>query len=154
MLKLTVFEFLIRVIPESFIIMFALFTLCNIEINKNLYIISSILLGIFEYSIRFLPINYGVNTIIAIFVMIIIMYKINKSDTVLAIKSSLIVTIALFICEWVNVFMINILFKDKLEEIMSNVVLKTIVGIPSLLCFAIITMVYHLKKGRFKRGKN
>ncbi|WP_181005398.1 hypothetical protein [Clostridium sp. 3-3] len=50
--------------------------------------------------------------------------------------------------------MINILFKDKLEEIMSNVVLKTIVGIPSLLCFAIVTMVYHLKKGEFKRGKN
>lgn len=88
-MKLTVFEFLLRLIPEAFVLMFALFMLCNIEVVMNRYIVSSILLGIFEYIIRFLPINYGVNTIIGIFIMIIIMYRINNSDMIASVKASL-----------------------------------------------------------------
>ena len=154
MLKLTVFEFLLRLIPEAFVLMFALFMLCNIEVVMNRYIVSSILLGIFEYIIRFLPINYGVNTIIGIFIMIIIMYRINNSDMIASVKASLIVTIILFICEWVNVLLLNIVLGDKLEIIMNNFVLKTIAGIPSLICLAIITLIYHLKKRRYSYDKD
>ncbi|MCQ2019729.1 hypothetical protein [Clostridium butyricum] len=154
MLKLTVFEFLLRLIPEAFVLMFALFMLCNIEVVMNRYIVSSILLGIFEYIIRFLPINYGVNTIIGIFIMIIIMYRINNSDMIASVKASLIVTIILFICEWVNVLLLNIVLGDKLEIIMNNFVLKTIAGIPSLICLAIITWIYHLKKRRYSYDKD
>ncbi len=153
-MKLTVFEFLLRLIPEAFVLMFALFMLCNIEVVMNRYIVSSILLGIFEYIIRFLPINYGVNTIIGIFIMIIIMYRINNSDMIASVKASLIVTIILFICEWVNVLLLNIVLGDKLEIIMNNFVLKTIAGIPSLICLAIITWIYHLKKRRYSYDKD
>ena len=148
MLKLTVFEFLLRLIPEAFVLMFALFMLCNIKVVMNRYVVSSILLGVFEYIIRFLPINYGVNTILGIFIMIIIMYKINNSDMIASVKASLIITIVLFICEWVNVLLLNIVLREKLEIIMNNSVLKTIAGIPSLLCLATITWTYHLKKRR------
>lgn len=120
MLKLTVFEFLIRLIPEAFVLMFALFMLCNIKVVMNRYVVSSILLGVFEYIIRFLPINYGVNTILGIFIMIIIMYKINNSDMIASVKASLIITIVLFICEWVNVLLLNIVLREKLEIIMNN----------------------------------
>ena len=78
MLRLTLFEFLVRIIPEAFILMFALFALCNMKISIKRYVISSIMFGIFEYGVRMLPINYGVNTILGIFIMIIIIsIKIN-----------------------------------------------------------------------------
>lgn len=154
MLKLTVFEFFIRLIPEAFVLMFALFMLCNIKVVINRYIVSSILLGILEYIIRFLPINYGVNTILGIFIMIIIMYKINNSNMIASVKASLIVTIVLFICEWINVILLNIVLGEKLEIIMNNSVLKTIAGMPSLVCLAIITWIYHLNKRRYSYDKD
>lgn len=148
MLRLSIFEFLLRVIPEGFVLMFALFAICNVKIQINRYIISSILLGVFQYTIRLLPINYGVNTILGIFVMVIIMYIINKADIVLTIKASLIITIILFICEWINVFLLHMIFRERLEEIMVNGVSKTICGLPSLMCFAIIIGIYYCKKRR------
>ncbi len=154
MLRLTLFEFLVRIIPEAFMLIFALFALCHVKINIKRYVISSIIFGIFEYGVRMLPINYGVNTILGIFVMIIIMDRINKADIILSIKSSLIITIGLFICEWFNVFILNIVFKDKLEAIMMDVVLKTVSGLPSLICFAIVTEIYYFKKGRHKCCEN
>lgn len=148
MLRLSIFEFLLRVIPEGFVLMFALFAICNVKIQINRYIISSILLGVFQYTIRLLPINYGVNTILGIFVMVIIMYIINKADIVLTIKASLIITIILFICEWINVFLLHMIFRERLEEIMVNGVSKTICGLPSLMCFTIIIGIYYCKKRR------
>ncbi|NOW24635.1 hypothetical protein [Clostridium butyricum] len=62
MLKLTAFEFLLRTVPEAFILMASLFVLCNVKIRAKKYIISSVILGFVQYSVRRLPINYGVNS--------------------------------------------------------------------------------------------
>jgi hypothetical protein len=93
-----------------------------------------------------LPINYGVNTILDIIIMNIIMTIINKSDIILSIKASLITTILLFICEGLNVFLLSLIFKDNLESVMLNPMLKTLYGLPSLIFFAIITITYYFRK--------
>lgn len=146
MLRLTAFEFIVRLIPEAFLIILAIFALSNTKLNVKRYIISSLLLGICEYGIRMLPINYGVPTILDIFIMIILMWSINKADVIGTIKSSLITTIVLFICEGLNVFVLSIIFKDRLEQTMLNTTLKTIYGFPSLICFTMITIIYYLRK--------
>lgn len=146
MLRLTAFEFIVRVIPEAFVLIFAMAALSNTKLNVKRYIISSLLLGICEYGIRMLPINYGVPTILDIFIMIILMWSINKADVILAIKSSLITTIVLFISEGLNMIILNFIFKDRLEAIMINPTLKEIYGLPSLICFSIVTIIYYLKK--------
>ncbi|MFL0167326.1 hypothetical protein [Candidatus Clostridium helianthi] len=146
MLRLTVFEFIFRLVPEAFVLILAMIALSNVKLNAKRYIISSLLLAVCEYGIRLLPINYGVPTILDIFVMIIIMWSINKADVISAIKSSLIITIVLFIIEGVNILVLNITFKDEFEKIMSNVILRTVYGLPSLICFATITLIYYLKR--------
>lgn len=146
MLRITAFEFIVRTIPETFILIFAMIILSNTKLNVRRYIISSSLLAIGEYFIRMLPINYGVPTILDIFIMIIIMRTINKTDVILAIKASLITTILLFICEGLNIFLLSIIFKDKLESIMLEPMLKTLYGFPSFICFTIITIIYYLRK--------
>ncbi|MCE5220315.1 MAG: hypothetical protein LLF98_03380 [Clostridium sp.] len=146
MLRLTAFEFVVRIIPEAFVIILAMSALSNTKLNVKRYIISSLLFGVYVYTVRMLPINYGVHTILDIVIMIIIMSNINKTDIISAIKASLITTIILFICEGLNILLLSLIFKDRLEAIMLNTVLKTIYGLPSLICFAIITIIYYLRK--------
>lgn len=150
MLRLTVFEFVARIIPEAFVLIFAMALLSNIKLNAKRYIISSLLFGTYVYSVRMLPINYGVHTILDIVIMNIIMTMINKADIILAIKASLITTILLFICEGLNMLLLSLIFKDKLESIMLDPMLKTLYGFPSLICFTIITIIYYLKKRKVR----
>ncbi|WP_294153497.1 hypothetical protein [uncultured Clostridium sp.] len=148
MLKLTLVEFFLRTIPESFILMMALFILCNINITMKPYVMSSTLFGVCQYFIRRLPINYGVNTILGIFIMILIMHKINKSEIIPSIKFSLIITIVLFILEWVNIVVLTFLFNDSLEIIFNNSILKILSGMPSLVLLALMTLIYYKEKGK------
>jgi len=146
MLRLTAFEFIVRVIPESFVLMLAMYAVSNTKFNAKKYIISSLLLATGEYSVRMLPISYGVHTILNIIIMIILICSINKIDIILAIKASLITTIALYIFEGLNVLILGLIFANRLEAIFLNSTLKTICGLPSLICLAIITIIYYSRK--------
>ena len=149
MLKLTLLEFFLRTIPESFILIMALFILCDVKIKVKPYIISSILYGVCQYFIRILPINYGINTIIGIFVIILIMNQICKAEIILAIKSSLIITIVLFLLEWINMIGLTFLFGDYMKVIFNNSTLKILYGIPSLILLeGLILIYYKTKKGK------
>lgn len=149
MLKLTLLEFFLRTIPESFILIMALFILCDVKIKVKPYIISSILYGVCQYFIRILPINYGINTIIGIFVMILIMNQICKVEIILAIKSSLIITIVLFLLEWINMIGLTFLLGDYMKVIFNNSTLKILYGIPSLILLeGLILIYYKTKKGK------
>ena len=150
MLRLTGFEFVVRLIPEAFILIFAMAALSNTKLKINRYIISSLLFGVYVYIGRMLPINYGVHTILDLVVMIIIMSIINKADIILAIKSSLITTIVLLISEGLNMTVLSWIFKERLESIVTNTILKTIYGFPSLVLFTIITIIYYLRKRKVR----
>lgn len=148
MLRLTVFEFIIRSIPEAFVFILASYALSSSKINVKRYIISSSLLAACVYSIRMLPINYGVHTILSIITQILILININKIEIIPAVKSSIITFICLFLIELLNMSILSFVFKGNLEVIMSNAMLKTIYGLPSLICFATIALsyYYHLRK--------
>ncbi|WP_297421314.1 hypothetical protein [Clostridium sp.] len=151
MLRLTIFEYIVRAIPEAFIFIFAGYILSNNKINIARYIISSLLYATCVYIIRMLPINYGVNTILAIIIQTIILNNINKFDLIQAVKSSILTTICLFILEMLNVIVLNYAFGDKLSEVMLNPILKVVYSLPSLICFAVIIICYHYsKKGKIK----
>ena len=122
-----------------------------IKLNIKRYIISSILFAICVYFIRMLPINYGVHTILNIISQTVILISINKIDIILAIKSSIITSICLFIIEVLNMLALSLIFKEQLEAIMSNTMLKTIYGLPSLDMFCnycIMLLLSFEKKGQ------
>ena len=100
-----------------------------------------------------LPINYGVHTILNLMMLTIITVSINKIDVIRGIRSSIVTSIILFICEGLNMVMLNVRFGDSVEQVISNPTSKTIYGIPSLVCFSIIVITYYCylnKKGRIK----
>jgi hypothetical protein len=150
MLKLSAFEFIFRTLPEAFIFIFASYLFANQKINTKKYILSSIMVAISIFLIRMLPINYGVHTILNIITQTLILNSINKIDIIPAVKSALVTTICLFIIELLNMVALNIIYGNQLNEILSNPMLKTIYGLPSLAAFLIIVICYYY----FKKGKN
>ena len=152
MLKISILEFFLRAIPESFLIVFFTYIFSKTAINKKRYALSSILATVFIYTIRCLPINLGVHTILGIVIMIILNVNINKIHVIKAIRSTIIAFALEFICEILNVVIIqNVLGLDMKNAFHDNVS-RLLYSSPSLIMFALVVLSYYfilLKKRKF-----
>lgn len=148
MLKLTGFEFFIRLIPEALILIFAAYAFSKTKMDAKRYTLGAILLCMCVFAIRLLPINYGVHTFLNIIMLTIIAVKINKIGTIKAVKSSIIITILLFLSEALNVFVLSLVIGDELTRIVADTNLRTLYFLPSLVFLVLIVSIYYknLKK--------
>ncbi len=151
MLKLAMLEILARGIPEGVLFVFAAYLFSKTKFKFLNVIISIILYAVLIYIIRLLPIQYGVNTILTLMTMIVLFVVINKIEIIKSIQAGIIAIIIEFLCEGINIFFIQNVFKADINYIFSKPELKTLYGIPSLLIFGLIILVYYilfLKKSR------
>lgn len=144
MLKATSFEFIVRILPEAFIFIFAAYAFSRSKVKVNKYIIASILLGISVFCIRMLPINYGVHTILNIIMQTVIVTYICNINMIEAIKCAIITAVTLFIFEGINMLALNLIFGENVVGIFADVKSKTIAGLPSLGLFGIIVIGYYI----------
>jgi len=151
MLKLTLLEVFLRALPESFLVVFAVYAFSKTVINMKRYIISSIFYVILIYIIRLLPIQYGVHTILNIIVLIVLTVNINKIVIIKSIQASIMALILLFICEGINMFIIQYIFKVNVINLLTNRSLKILYGIPSLVIFATTVFSYYIYLARRKK---
>lgn len=150
MLKLEPIEFFLRLLPEGFIFILSIYAFSNIKIDKNKYITSSTVCALAVFLVRMLPISYGIHTILGMGIAMMLGVIINKIDVIKSIKGILISVMIQFICEGINVFIIQNVLKADVNEIFSNSVSKVLYGIPSLVILFIIVAGYYifkLKKG-------
>lgn len=150
MLKISFLEFLLRGLPEAFLLIFAIYTFTKSFLQKKSFLFSSLLLGVLVYLIRFLPIHYGVHTLIVIIAMITLSTYINKIDIIKSIKASIVAIILEFFSEGINVFIIQFVFKKDMNLIFSSPLQKTLYGLPSLLIFGLVVMMFYLKLNKKK----
>jgi hypothetical protein len=143
MLKISMFEFLVRGLPEAFLFVFAAYAISKTKIDYKRYLLASSLLALVVYLIRFLPIQYGVNTILNLLVIIVLMTTINKLDMITAIRTGIIIAIIEYICEGINVLIIQVIFKIDMNYIFSNPELKVLYGLPSLAIFGLVIIAYY-----------
>lgn len=151
MLNLQPIEFFLRGLPEGFIFIFAIYAFSKKKIDSKRYITTSIISAIVIFLVRMLPINYGVHTILAMGIVICLSVLINKIDTIKCIKSVLIYTILQFLSEGINIFIIENLCKVDMNEVFTNVVLKSIYGLPSLAILGSTIAIYYIVK--LKKGE-
>ena len=151
MLKLTLLELFFRGLPEGFLIILAVYAFSKTAINKKKYIVASISLVIAVYLIRLLPIQYGVHTILNLIVVIVLTVNINKIDIIKSIQGGIMTIILEFICEGINMFIIQYIFKADIVYVLGEPSLKTLYGIPSLLIFAAIVSTYYFYLARRKK---
>ncbi|MCB2360073.1 hypothetical protein [Clostridium estertheticum] len=153
MLRLTLLYVFLRILPEEFLVIFAVHVFSKTVINVKKYIISSIFFIIAVYLIRLLPIQYGIHTIIGVVVVIVLTININKISIIKSIQASIMTTILEFICEGINVFMIQYIFKADVRYVLNDPSLKILYGMPSLVIFAAIVFTYYAYLAKNKKLK-
>lgn len=144
MLKLEPIEIFFRLLPEGFLIIFAIYAFSKTKINKNKYIVTSLISGLAFYLIRMLPINYGVHTILSMGFVMLMGVNFNKIELIKVIKSCLIYIITQFASEGVNIFIIQNILKENINEIFLNPISKILYGTPSLVIMFLIIGSYRI----------
>ncbi len=140
MLKITLFELITRGIPEGFLFVLAVLAFAKKKIDTLPYILCSVILIIFTYSVRLLQINFGVHTILNLICLIVVSFFINKIDLFTTVKGAMFATLAMFVIEAINVVVLQFAFKDGFNAIIDNPFQKALAGIPGIAIFGIIVV--------------
>ncbi|MEG0296852.1 MAG: hypothetical protein RR486_15530 [Clostridium sp.] len=151
-LTITILEIIARGIPESFLLIFGIYAITKTTINKKKYIYSSLIVCLLVYFIRKLPINFGVHTILMMFILNIIMVKFNEIDFMESIKATVLIIGMQFIFEGINLMLIVTIF-GEIEPMLSNPINKLMTGAPSLVML-FLAVVFIYKKGKTKQENN
>ena len=143
MLKLQPIEFFFRAIPEGFLFVFAVYVFSRTAINKKKYIISSILFATIIFMVRLLPINYGVHTILALMLLLMLTTKYNKIDIMKSVRSVLVLVLIQFFAEGINILIINLTPNINIDILLEDPIFKTLLGLPSLIMISLIVYLFY-----------
>lgn len=151
-MEVSLLELFARGIPEGALFILASYIFSRKKFNAKRVLISILLFAFSGYLIRKLPVQPGVNSILSIFMLVAINNNVNKIEMIKSIKVSVIIFILQFLCEAINVFILQYLFRIDLNYIFRNSYLKTVYGIPSLFIAAVFVGVYYYVLSRKKEG--
>jgi len=156
MLKVTLLEFIIRGIPEGFIFILANFAFAKKKIVWVPFVVSSIILIMFTYGVRFLDINFGVHTILNLICLIFLSVFFIKIDLYTAVKGSMITTLGMFAVEAISVLVLQAIYGDNLAKIIEDPIQKAIAGSPGFFLFGIIiiALYFHMTRKPIKGSKD
>lgn len=143
MLEVRPIEFLLRSLPEGFIVVLAIYIFSKVDINKKKYLCTSVGFSIITFTVRLLPINYGVHMVLSVLFLLFIIVSYNKIDAVSAIKSIIFIYLIQFISEAINVLILNFMNVD-LDTQFKNPIYKSIIGIPSLIITGVIILIIYI----------
>lgn len=153
-LHLSFLEFIVRGIPEAILFVFAVYIFSNIKFEIKKFIIASSILAISTFLVRMLPISYGIHTILNIITLVLIASVVIKINIIDSIRCGILTAILMFICEGINMGLIQLIHGNQIEKIFSNPTLKTVYGLPSLIIFTIIILLYKFIKSNRKGIKS
>ncbi|WP_251861161.1 hypothetical protein [Clostridium sp. Marseille-Q2269] len=141
-MKLSILEFFLISIPESFVYITGICFLSKNSFNREKLIIMSLLLAIESYSVRMLPIHFGSHIFINIIFSIIISVNIGKLSIQKAISYSMIMVIIVALSELITFFVMFYILKINIYSLKFTSLARIIYFIPSfiLYLFSIFTI--------------
>lgn len=149
MLKQPIFTIFIRLLPEAFLFIYSIYRLTNTKTDFKKILISSFICGIGIYTIRLLPIHFGVHTIIAIMLYIFIAIKLNNIEIYKAITTVLLEMILLFMTDLTLILFYTKLFPYKADILFGQTWIASVSGLVSLFMFyLIISLICYIKGKR------
>lgn len=149
MLRLHPIEFLLRGIPEGFLFIISIYVFSKININNKKCIISSLLYSANAYIIRLLPINYGVHTILSLLFLGVLVVYYNQIDVIKSLRSIIIIFLIQFLAEGVNVLILSAI-NININSFSNNPLMKSILGIPSLLISYLVVVIFYFINNKKK----
>lgn len=141
MQKVYFIELIIHSIPEMALYAILACVLAKEKIYPKRIALTSILMTTAIYFIRMLPVEFGVHTLLALFLIIFLNIKINKIDKITSIQVSILSFIVMYIIEIITVLVLNFGFKIDFEVAFLNPVYKSVLGIPPLILYGIVIIV-------------
>lgn len=142
-MEVSLLELFARGIPESALFILASYIFSKRQLDLKRFVVSTVVYSLLVYIIRLLPIQYGINNILTVFAIIAVNIMINRIDIIKSIKIAIFIFIIQFICEGINIFILQYLFKYDLNYIFSDAKLKILYGIPSLIIFGAILLLFY-----------
>ena len=91
MLKTTFLEFLLRGIPEAFLLILSSYIFSKKKVDVKETLLLGITLAVIAYGIRFLPIHYGVHTILNVFAFLALSIIVMKNNSLTAMKNAIFI---------------------------------------------------------------
>ncbi len=152
-LEIIIFEFVLGYVLQGFAIVLGIFVLNRQKITLKKYFIASVLVIIISYSVRLLPISFGVHTILNVLFLFLICVIVLKMPAYTTVRSALLITMILLICEMADVaVMVAILGKTKFEYMMTDSVEKALIGFPGAVFFSLlVTSAYFMMNRQYLR---
>jgi hypothetical protein len=164
-------------IPEGILSVFGIYIFTKSKIEAKLFAKMSIIFIVATYFIRFLPINYGVNTILSLLVLIVLAYKLLNVALIKSIKSTLYVAVLIILGESLSTILLIGIYGTSIvdtlkllgqekdasgvlrnltnEQLFNEQLHKSILSIPSTIILAIFTIgAYFIFKNIAKKRKD
>lgn len=140
MLQTTFLEFLLRGIPEAFLLILSSYIFSKKKINAMEFLLFGSILAIIAYIVRFLPIHYGVHTVLNVFTFLVICILGLKNNYLTAMKNTIFIFISQSLCEAINILLVKKIFNINMGTLFQDSYIKLLYGIPStvMLCLMVI----------------
>lgn len=143
----------IRSFPESVLLILAGYILFNLKIDIIDVLKNSILYLIILTFIRMMPISFGIHTVLSMFVIGIIFYKLKNQQIITTILNIAKIYICLAISEGIYMIIANCVFKIPIQVLTANTsVYSALLALPSLLIFILLIIVIKLITKKLNRG--
>lgn len=145
-------EFILRGIPEMFLMIWGIYITARKSINLKGYIISVAVISLLSFLVKILPIYFGVHTMLIIILTICVVVT-TGIPIITSIYGTLLMFLLLSLSEFLNMVLLD-LFKININSMAP--IKKSLLGIPSLiiLFLLILIMRYLLNKRRTKNVSN
>jgi signal transduction histidine kinase len=162
MIKLSIsaslFDLLIKGIPESFLFVLAVYVFTRIRFNFKKYVILSLIFTFIIYLTRWLPINLGTHTMLSLLILILLFIVANKVDLQMIIKSIvsvIIIAIIIVISEELNVLLLIAFWgQSKAGKLLSgSSIMVSVYEIPSTVIFALVILASYFVLAKIDKNK-
>lgn len=141
MLQQPIYSIGIRLIPETFLILYSICLLTNTKADFKKISVAAVIGGIGVYITRLMPIHFGVHTIILVMFDIFLAVKLLKVHIYKAIAGSLIAVVICFASEIILIYIYTKLFQFGSDIVLGQSLLSIVAGFPSLIIFYIIIKI-------------
>ena len=142
MLNSSLSYIIIRSLPECILLILSSYILMNIKLDKMDILKNSILYLIILTLIRLLPISFGIHTVLSMFVLGTILYRLRGQDIISTILTISKIFICLAMSEGIYMVMANDVMGIPLKLLTDNTkIVSAMLTLPSLLIFFILVLI-------------
>lgn len=143
MIHFSLAEIFLRIIPEPLLFTAATYAFSKVKFDIKKFFLISITLSVIGCLARLLPVAYGINSLLSLIFLTLLNVKLNKVKVLKSAQVTVVIYILMFICEFINMLILEVPFHIDLNTAFKNPTLKSVYGIPNLVLFALFTFIIY-----------